>query len=78
MDKNTGLFTIIKKAIKIVLALVVIDLLCIARTRRILFGLLQSWCIQLDTKTGNFRKYIPNSYIKSICIDSKGIYLGWW
>jgi hypothetical protein len=27
----------------------------------------------MDTKTGKFQKYISNTYMKSVCIDAKGI-----
>ena len=74
MDKNTGQFTTYKKGDKESPGLSGNRLLCIAEDKENFIWVASEFgAFRLDTKTGEFRKYISNSYIKSICVDSKGI-----
>ena len=74
MDKNTGQFSNYKKGNKESSGLSGNRLLCITEDNdHFIWVASEFGAFRLDTKTGNFRKYIPNSYIKSICVDSRGI-----
>jgi streptogramin lyase len=74
LDKNTGVFTNYKKGDKDSPGLSGNRFLCIAEDKENFIWVASNFgALKLDTKTGNFRKYISNSFIKSICIDSKGI-----
>ena len=74
LDKNTGVFTNYKKGDKDSPGLSGNRFLCIAEDKENFIWVASNYgALKLDTKTGKFRKYISNSFIKSICIDSKGI-----
>ena len=74
MDKNTGLFINYKKNNKDSTGLGGNRFVCIAEdSDHFIWVASEIGAFRLDPKTGKFRKYIPNNFIKSICIDSKGI-----
>ena len=74
MDKNTGLITNYKKNNRDSTGLGGNRFLCIAEDNdHFIWVASEFGAFRLDTKTGKFRKYIPDNFIKSICIDSKGI-----
>jgi len=74
MDKNTGLFTNYKKNNSDSAGLGGNFFLCIAEDNdHFIWVASEFGAFRLDTKTGKFRKYISGVFIKSICIDSRGI-----
>src|SRR5688572_23846298 len=74
MDKNTGLFTNYKRNNRDSTGLGGYEFLCIAEdNEHFIWTASEFGAFRLDTKTGKFRKYISNVFIKSICIDSRGI-----
>ena len=74
MDKNTGLFTNYKKNNIDSTGLGGNFFLCITEDNdHFIWVASEIGAFRMDTKTGKFRKYIPDIFIKSICIDSKGI-----
>jgi signal transduction histidine kinase/ligand-binding sensor domain-containing protein len=74
MDKNTGLFTNFKKNRLDTTGFFCNYILCIEEDRdNFMWFATDKGAVRLDVKTGKFRKYISNNFIKSICIDAKGI-----
>ncbi len=74
LDKNTGEVTNYKKSNKDDPGLSGNRFLCIAEDNDHLIWVASDYgALKLDTKTGKIGKYIPNNFIKSICVDSKGI-----
>jgi signal transduction histidine kinase/ligand-binding sensor domain-containing protein len=73
MDKNTEQFTNYKPEKKDS-TLFWGNLLCLEEdTDHNIWISSGNGAIRMDSKTGEFRKYISNSYLKTICVDSKGI-----
>ena len=73
IDKNTDQFTNYKPEKK-ENTLFLGNLLCLAEDKEYNIWISSgNGAIMLDIKTGEFRKYISNSFLKTICVDSKGI-----
>jgi signal transduction histidine kinase/ligand-binding sensor domain-containing protein len=74
LDTKTGLFTNYRQNSNDSTGLTGIYFLCITEDKdQFIWVASNNGAFRLDTKTGKFRKYISNSFIKSICVDSKGI-----
>ncbi|MBC7874785.1 MAG: hypothetical protein H7Y01_12355, partial [Ferruginibacter sp.] len=74
MDKQAGLFTNYRQNSNDSNGLSGYNFLCIAEDKDHFIWVASDFgAFKLDTKTGKFRKYISNSFIKSICVDSKGV-----